>query len=113
MPYLLLKDVLSLMLVDRAVRHAVGRRSVSRRWHRRRLLLGPAASEQEEEERGEAEAERERMEALQHLLILLARTARCKSKHKWPVRIGVGRCAWCGEGVCRACSPPYLARKAD
>ena len=114
-PYLLLKDVLNLMLVDRAVRHAVGWRSVPRHWRRRRLLLGPAASKQVEEERGvaEAEAERERMEALQHLLVLLALTTRCKSKHKSPVRIGVGRCAWCGEGVCRVCSPPSLARKTD
>lgn len=37
----------------------------------------------------------------QHVALLLAASARCKSPHRAPVRIGVGACVWCGEGVCK------------
>jgi len=80
-PHLLLKDFLNLIAVSRDVREAVSARSAQ------------SSTEATDE-----------LQRLQHVLVLLSLTGRCKSPHKSAIRIGVGSCVWCGEGVCRSCN---------
>jgi len=87
-PHLLLKDFLNLIAVSRDVREAVSARSAQ------------SSTEATDE-----------LQRLQHVLVLLSLTGRCKSPHKSAIRIGVGSCVWCGEGVCRVSElwlPTYL-----
>jgi hypothetical protein len=86
-PQLLLSDFLNLTIVSRSIRAAILWHSVPRCSFG--LAVGPQKAE---------------MEALQHFMLLISLTGRCKSDHKAPVRIGVGACVWCGEGVCQVCS---------
>jgi hypothetical protein len=83
-PHLLLSDFLNLTMVSRSTRAAVLWHSVPR------CSFGLAGGPQTAE-----------LEALQHFMVLISLTGRCKSSHKAPVRIGVGACVWCGEGVCQ------------
>jgi hypothetical protein len=83
-PHLLLSDFLNLTMVSRSTRVAVLWHSVPR------CSFGLAGGPQTAE-----------LEALQHFMVLISLTGRCKSSHKAPVRIGVGACVWCGEGVCQ------------
>lgn len=79
-PHLLLCDLLNLALVSRAVRAAIYATHLPD------------------------------LEATQQMVLLLASTGQCRSSHREPVRIGVGECVWCGEGVCGV-SPPLPSHR--
>ncbi|KAL7266873.1 hypothetical protein RUND412_010562, partial [Rhizina undulata] len=98
-----LRDLLNLTLVSRGVREAIMERSF-----RRSLTKSPEGEyedlyEYQDEYIAEEEIEEEYLGCLQHMMLLLSSTERCKSAHRIPRRIDVGYCVWCGDCVCSSC----------